>query len=50
MQLIIVKLSILFYQDQCYLCIKHSVGKVLEIGICENKSNKMVNVNDSSSY
>ena len=28
------------------LCYKHSVGKVLEIGICENKSNKMVNVND----
>ena len=28
------------------ICYKHIMGKVLEIGISENKSNKIVNVND----
>jgi len=28
------------------ICYKHIMGKVLEIGIFENKSNKIVNVND----
>ena len=28
------------------VCYKHIMGKVSEIGISENKSNKIVNVND----